>query len=72
GEGYTDTHKAELYNLKDDPAETRNLIDDQGSAQMLTGLRAELARLLVETGAVPDKMPANPQLRMEMPEQSIR
>lgn len=72
GEGQPETHKAELYNLKDDPGETRNLIEEASVAQMRTGLEAELARLLVETGASPDKMPVNPQLRMEMPEQSIR
>jgi arylsulfatase A-like enzyme len=72
GEGQPETHRAELYHLKEDPAETKNLIDDPGAKQMLTGLQAELSRLLVETGASPDRMPVNPQLRMEMPEASIR
>jgi N-acetylglucosamine-6-sulfatase len=68
-----DTEKAELYNLKADPIEARNLIDDAASQPKLVELRAELARLLKETGVPsPDPMPENPQLRFEMPEKSIR
>ncbi|MFN7936083.1 MAG: sulfatase [Bryobacteraceae bacterium] len=72
GEGQPETHRAELYHLKEDPKETKNLIDDAGASQMLTGLQGELARLLVETGASPDPMPVNPKLRMEMPAVGIR
>ncbi|MBI3682106.1 MAG: sulfatase [Acidobacteria bacterium] len=72
GDGQPETHKAELYNLKADPQETNNLIDDNNSAGMLDELRSELGRLQRETGASPDRMPVNPVLRMEMPEQSIR
>ena len=67
-----DTEKAELYDLKADPIEAHNLIDDPSSQPKLAELRAELDRLLEETGASPDQMPENPQLRYEMPEKSIR
>jgi hypothetical protein len=35
-------------------------------------LKAELLRLRQETGALPDVMPANPQLSFEMPDAAIR
>lgn len=72
GPGQPDTHRAELYHLKVDPHETRNLIDDPAAKDMLAALKQELARLLRETGATPDRMPLNPKLRMEMPEEKIR
>jgi N-acetylglucosamine-6-sulfatase len=72
GDGHTDTSKAELYHLKEDPQETKNLIDDPDAAEMLAQMKSELARLLAETGAATDRMPENPALRMEMPDESIR
>ena len=62
----------ELYNLKDDPNETKNLINDPRYAAELGRLKMELARLLIETGAVPDKMPLDEGVKMELPEESIR
>ena len=44
GDGGPDRWKAELYDLKSDPLETKNLIDDPGSAAMLKELQGELAR----------------------------
>jgi arylsulfatase A-like enzyme len=72
GEGQPDTHKAELYNLKADPLETRNLIDEKDGQERLPQLQAELKRLQQETGALPDRMPVNPEMKMELPAQSIR
>ena len=72
GDGGPDRHMAELYNLKDDPNETRNLINDPKYASELGMLKLELARLLIETGAVPDKMPLDEGVKMELPEESIR
>ncbi|MBI3857786.1 MAG: sulfatase [Planctomycetes bacterium] len=51
GDGGPDRWKAELYSLKDDPLETRNLIDDPRSAAMLAQLQGELARLM--SGSLP-------------------
>src|SRR5581483_1196261 len=59
GEDDKDQYTPELYNLKDDPLETRNLAT--ASAEKLVELRAELKRLQEETGALPDKMPVNPE-----------
>ncbi len=72
GPGRPDTYKAELYNLKDDPLETKNLIDDPSCARKLTELATELVRLQRETGGLPDRMPIDPQMKMELPEESIR
>jgi arylsulfatase A-like enzyme len=72
GEGQPDTELAELYHLKADPHETTNLINDAASQPTLTSLKAELQKLLLETGAVPDRMPVSPQLRFELPNAAIR
>jgi N-acetylglucosamine-6-sulfatase len=69
GEGRKDTYAAELYNLKEDPLETRNLI---ANAQRVTELQTELKRLQEQTGGLPDRMPVNPEMKMELPAQNIR
>ncbi len=72
GDGGPDRHMAELYNIKEDPDETTNLINDPKYARVVKDLKAELERLLLETGAVPDKMPVDQGVKMELPEESIR
>ncbi len=72
GDGGADRHQAELYNLKDDPGETKNLIDDPASQDKVRELQAELARLMMETDALPDKMPIDEGVKSELPEESIR
>lgn len=72
GEGQPETHLAELYNIKNDPHETKNLIDAPEAKEILESLKRELRRLQEETGALPDKMPVNPKLRMENPDPKIR
>jgi len=72
GDGQPDTELAELYNLKADPLEANNLINAPEAQPKLAELRGELDRLLRETGALPDEMPKNPQLRFELPAAAIR
>lgn len=72
GDGKPDRHKAELYNLKDDPGETKNLIDDPAYAKVVASLKAELARLMKQADALPDKMPIDEGVKTELPEESIR
>ncbi len=72
GDVRPETHKAELFHIAEDPLEKRNLIDDPAYADKLADLQAELERLKRETGAVPDEMPVDPQLRMELPDKKIR
>jgi len=72
GDGGPDRHMAELYNLKDDPGEAKNLIDDPACADTVARLKKELARLMEETGALPDTMPLDEGVKKELPEESIR
>ncbi|MFO8012198.1 MAG: sulfatase [Phycisphaerae bacterium] len=66
------TYKAELYNLKEDPKELHNLIDDPQYRNVVEDLKVDLARLKRETGAVPDEMPVYEGIKKELPEESIR
>ncbi len=64
---------AELYNLKDDPEERNNLINDPKYADLIEELRAELDRRIAE--ANPDKedqMPMDEGIKGELPDESIR
>lgn len=72
GDGGPDRHKAELYHLKSDPLETKNLIDDPAHAAKLGELRAELQRLMAAAGALPDRMPLDEGVKAVLPEKSIR
>jgi N-acetylglucosamine-6-sulfatase len=72
GDGGPDRHKAELYHLAADPHELRNLIDDPAAAGKLAELKAELARLMAETGALPDRMPLDEGVKKALPDEAIR
>lgn len=74
GDGSLDKHMAELYDLKNDPGETKNLINDPQHAAKLRELQAELAKDLAEVGltAVSDKMPLDEGIKKELPDQKIR
>ena len=72
GDGGRDRHKAELYNLKSDPGEASNLIDEAAHRDVVERLKKELARLMEQTGALPDKMPMDEGIKAELPEESIR
>ncbi len=70
GDGGPDRWKAELYDLKEDPLETRNLADDPRAASRLAGLRAELEKLQRETGGLPDRMPLDDGIKQTLPDQT--
>jgi N-acetylglucosamine-6-sulfatase len=72
GDGSPDKHKAELYNLAEDPDEEHNLIENPQFADQLNSLKGELAKLLKETGASPDKMPLDEGVKQTLPDQKIR
>jgi N-acetylglucosamine-6-sulfatase len=72
GDGSPDRHKAELYDLAHDPEETKNLIDDPKYAGKIEELKKELARLMEQTGALPDQMPIDEGVKSELPDQKIR
>jgi N-acetylglucosamine-6-sulfatase len=72
GDGSPDRHKAELYDLQNDPNELRNQIDDPAQKKTLESLAKELRRLMKETGALPDHMPIDEGVKKELPADSIR
>jgi len=72
GDGKADRHRAELYNLKSDPQELKNLIADPNHADKVTELQAELTKLMRESDALPDKMPLDEGIKNKLPDQKIR
>ena len=72
GDGGPDRHKAELYHLKSDPGEAKNLIDAPAHGARLAELRAELERLMKAAGALPDRMPLDEGVKDVLPDKSIR
>lgn len=72
GDGQADRHMAELYDLQNDPSESRNLIGDPAQKARVAELSAELERLLIATGAQPDKMPLDEGIKAELPDLKIR
>jgi arylsulfatase A-like enzyme len=74
GSGIADQHLAELYNLKNDPEETKNLIGDPEFAGRVAVLQAELLQLMAVTGLTPDtdKMPLDEGVKSELPDAKIR
>ena len=65
---------AELYDLKSDPGETKNLIGKTELAGQVTALQAELAKLMLATGldANTDKMPLDDGVKSGLPDAKIR
>jgi N-acetylglucosamine-6-sulfatase len=74
GDGGPDRHMAELYDLKNDPGETKNLISKPELFGQVTALEAELARLMLSTGlsAKTDKMPIDDGVKSGLPDAKIR
>jgi N-acetylglucosamine-6-sulfatase len=74
GDGSPDRHMAELYNLKDDPEERRNLIAEPKYAGKITEMKELLAKLMTETGLTPenDRMPLDEGIKKELPDAKIR
>ena len=72
GDGGPDRHKAELYNLKNDPQERHNLIADPAHAAQVRELQAELARQMEAAGGKPDRLPLDEGIKTQLPDQKIR
>ena len=58
--------------LKADPLELKNLILNPAHAAKAVELKAELARLMRETGALPDRMPLDEGVKDVLPDKRIR
>ncbi len=73
GDGKPDRHLAELYDLKNDPGELNNLINDPDHAERVTELRALLDELIEQTGGRSyETLPIDQGIKTELPEESIR
>ncbi len=68
GDGSPDRHMAELYEIRSDPQETRNLINDPRYAPVVERLRQELDRLIREADGYPDKMPVDEGIKSALPD----
>ncbi len=72
GDGGPDRHQAELYEIRSDPTESRNLINDPQYAPVIVELRAELDRLIAEADGLPDQMPLDQGIKSDLPDKAIR
>jgi N-acetylglucosamine-6-sulfatase len=74
GDGSPDNHMAEMYHLKQDPAESKNLANDSAHAATRTKLEHQLTTLLAAEGLTPDKdtMPLDEGIKPQLPDQKIR
>jgi arylsulfatase A-like enzyme len=72
GDGGELRHEEELYDMAADPEEKNNLAQNAKFKDKLILLRQELAQLLKDTGANPDKMPIDQGIQTKLPEKSIR
>jgi N-acetylglucosamine-6-sulfatase len=74
GDGGPDRHMGELYDLKNDPGERVNRINEASAAARLAELKQELTRLMTAAGLTPqsDQMPIDQGIKKELPDQKIR
>ena len=72
GDGGPDRHLAELYDVRNDPEERRNLINDPAQKSRIEELGRMIDSELKRTGAVPDKMPIDAGIKQELPDLKIR
>ena len=74
GDGSPDKHMAELYHLRKDPGERRNLANDPKHAAKRRELEQQLAAMLAAEGLTPDqdRMPLDMGIKAELPDQKIR
>jgi arylsulfatase A-like enzyme len=72
GDGDADRHMAELYHLKNDPGELKNLIEDSKTSAKRRELQVQLATLEEESGLGEDKMPLDEGVKSALPDAKIR
>jgi N-acetylglucosamine-6-sulfatase len=72
GDGKPDRHLAELYDLKNDPSETKNLIANPNYAAKVQELKNELERLKKQLGLEKDTMPLDEGIGTALPDAKIR
>lgn len=72
GDGGDDRHMGELYDIKNDPMETTNLIKDPSQVARVAALRKQLTELMTANGILHDKMPMDEGIKGELPDKAIR
>jgi len=72
GDGSPLRHAEELYDLKNDPHELRNLASIPEFKKQLIAMRKLLNFELESTNAMPDKMPVDAGIKIALPEKSVR
>lgn len=74
GDAKPDRHRAEMYNLAQDPEERNNLADDPRYAARRAELQTQLEALLAEEGltAETEQMPLDEGIKPQLPDQKIR
>lgn len=74
GDGSPDKHLAELYDLKNDPGETKNLIKDPAQQDRIASLKSQLESEMAKLDLTPatDKMPLDAGVKSELPDAKIR
>ncbi|MCA9195553.1 MAG: sulfatase [Planctomycetales bacterium] len=72
GDGQPDRHMSELYNVRNDPLEKQNLINEPIYESLVAKLDQQLKQLMLETGIQQDQMPLDEGIKTDLPEQSIR
>lgn len=72
GDGSPDRHKAELYDMVNDPGERNNLIDSPAHQKIVQSLQADLKAELLRLGLKNDRMPLDEGIQQKLPEKSIR
>lgn len=72
GDGKEDRHLAEVYNLKNDPEQLHNLINDRRYFQQIQRLEREMTRLKAELGLKEDRMPLDEGIKQTLPDLKIR
>jgi N-acetylglucosamine-6-sulfatase len=72
GDGKEDRHLAECYNLKNDPEQLHNLINDRRYFQQIQRLELEMIALQAELGLKEDRMPLDEGIKQTLPDLKIR
>lgn len=67
GDGKPDRYTAELYDLKNDPLETKNLIRDPNHQAQAKEMQERLERMQKASGGLPDKMPLDEGIKNVLP-----
>ena len=63
---------AELYNIKKDPGEANNLINDESLKPKIEELKKELESLMAAAGGNVNKMPIDEGIKKELPDKDIQ